>query len=332
MFVNEHPPCFNSSATARFTKLAVWAGLALLAMAGAASAQSNGGCPTSAINIKVDCDKNQTINAALACASYNSRPVTLDVYGTCKENVVIQSADRITLTGHNGASIVDQSNGANDTVGIYFSSLITVQDLTIVGGNAGVDCAELSSCRLENSIVQNANNALVLRSRSAVEGANNTFQNNTGFGVWVTNGATWISIGDMVIGNADDGIRIVNADVIALGDTIKNNTGDGINARNNARLRVSDLTITGNGVNGVELNSAATMEWFDGQGSVVTGNGQHGVVVGNQVNTVFSGIDNVSGNQAQPDVDCYGLYWVATNVDTVGGTTNCLQAGKQKEK
>ena len=159
----------------------------VIALVAGASAQPNGECPTSAINIKVDCDKKQTINAALACASYSSRPVTLDISGTCKENVVIQGADRITLAGHNGASIVDQSNGANETVGIYFSSLITVQDLTIVGGDAGVLCTELSSCLLENNIVQNANNGLVVRSRSAVEGFNNTFQNNSGFGVWVAN-------------------------------------------------------------------------------------------------------------------------------------------------
>jgi len=330
MFANEHPACFNLFATARFTKLAVWAGLALLAMAGAASAQSNGGCPTSAINIKVDCDKNQTISAALACAAYSSRPVTLDIYGTCKENVVIQSADRITLTGHNGASIVDQSSGTSATVGISFSSLITVQNLTIVGGSQGVDCGDISSCRLQNSTVQNATGpGLQIRSRSAVEDTSNTIQNSGGRGISVYNGSTLISLGDTVTGSGAAGVAVEGASMVAQGITIKSSAGNGLRADNNAAVRLEDVVISNNGANGISLESGATIQWFDNLGSIITANSGNGMILGDQVNSQFSGLDTVKGNSTQPDVNCVGLYWIASDVNTIGGTTNCLGTGQR---
>lgn len=338
MFANEYHTNVNLFASARLTNLMIWAGLGkrrfalwtfaavALAMAAGASAQPNGGCAPNAISIKVDCDKNQTINAALACAAYSSRPVSLDIYGTCKENIVIQNSDRITLTGHNGASIVDQSNGTSATVEVSFSSLITVQDLIITGGSQGFDCGDMSTCRLQNSTVQNAAGPGVqIRSRSAVEDTNNTIQNNGGRGISVYNGSTLISLGDTVTGSGASGVAVEGASMVASSSTFKSSAGNGLRADNNAAVRLQDVVISNNGANGISLESGATIQWFDNVGSIITANSGNGMILGDQVNSQFSGLDTVKGNLTQPDVNCVGLYWIASNVNTIGGTTNCLE-------
>jgi hypothetical protein len=280
----------------------------------------------------VDCDQGQTIAAILTAIANgpSGGRATIDIYGTCKENVLIQGLDRVTLAGHNGASIVDQSNGAADTVGIDFSSLITVQGLTVIGGQSGINCAGTSTCHVENNIVQNAAFDGLHVARSNAQSVNNTYQNNVR-GVGIANGATLGSSGDIVTGNSGDGVGVIGATLVAQYGTIQNNGANGIRARNNATLRFTDLTITNNGTNGVRLDSAATLAWDDDQGSTITGNSGYGMRLGDQVNTVFSGADNVSGNQGQPDVNCVGIYWVARNVETVGGTTNCVQSVKEKK-
>jgi hypothetical protein len=281
----------------------------------------------------VNCDQGQTVTAVLTAIANgpNGGRATIDIYGTCKKNLVIQSLDRVTLVGHNGASIVDQSNGAADTVGIYFSNLITVQGLTIVGGVNGINCADTSTCHVDSNTVEGAAFDGLHVGRSNAQSVNNTYQNNVR-GVGVVNGATLGSSGDIVTGSSGDGIAVIGANLNAGGATIQNNGRNGIRARNNSTLRATDLMITNNGKDGVLLDSAATLAWDDDQGSSITGNGGHGLRLGDQINTVFSGADNVRGNQTQPDVYCVGIYWVATNVDSVGGTTNCTQGAKQKQK
>ncbi len=92
-------------------------------------------------NLTVNCDKKETISKALKLlASTNPQgPNTITVSGGCKENLVIQSMDRLTLITKNGASITDRSGGSLAVVDIEDSHSVTMQGFTINGGN-GESC------------------------------------------------------------------------------------------------------------------------------------------------------------------------------------------------
>jgi len=277
---------------------------------------------------KVDCDQGQTITAILKAIANgpNGGHATIDVYGTCKENVLIQKLDRVILVGHNGATIQDVSNNTNYVVTVDLSTFIDLQNLTITGGFIGVGCIEMSSCTMENDVVQNALGAGLHIARSNVISNGNTFLNDS-TGVNVQNGGILLSQSDTMSGNVI-GVNVLGANYTAAGNVIQNNSRFGIRAYNNATLRLSDMTVTNNGGTGISLESASTINFSDGTGTSISGNGGHGMQMLDQTNAVFSGLDTISGNTGQPDLYCGGNYWVATNIANIGGTTNCNPGAK----
>ena len=103
-----------------------------------------------AANLNVNCDKKETIHKALRLiADLNpGGPNTITVSGSCKENVVVDGFDRLTLTTKTGASISDHSGGALAVVFVHDSQSFTLQGFTINGGNDGFDCVGASVCYL----------------------------------------------------------------------------------------------------------------------------------------------------------------------------------------
>src|SRR6516225_12387492 len=83
-------------------------------------------------------------------------PNTINVSGSCHENVLIQSFQNLTLNAISGASITDASGGTGSVVDIEDSTDVTLQGLTINGGDVGVFCGDLSVCRFKNNTIQNA--------------------------------------------------------------------------------------------------------------------------------------------------------------------------------
>jgi hypothetical protein len=280
---------------------------------------------------KVDCTQpGQTIQAAINAIvnGPTGGRATIDIYGICIENVAIQYVDRVVLVGHNGATIQDASNNTNNVVTIADSTYIDLQNLTLNGGTIGVACIEMSICRMENDTVQGASSAGLHIARSNALLNSNLFLNNH-IGINVQNGSVLLSSSDTVNSN-DVGVTVLGANYTATPGVIQNNKGNGIRAFNNATMRLADMTITGNGNNGISLESASTVTFNDGTGTTISGNGGHGMRMLDLTNAVFSGLDTISGNTGQPDLYCAGNYWVANNIANIGGTTNCNPGAKQK--
>src|SRR4249920_1858047 len=82
-----------------------------------------------ATNLNVNCDKQETIREALhLLATTNPQgPNTVAVVGRCKENLLIQGMDRLTLVTKKGASITDRSNAALPVIDIEDSRDVSVQ-------------------------------------------------------------------------------------------------------------------------------------------------------------------------------------------------------------
>ena len=121
----------------------------LLVAMGAASR-----CAQSA-NLTVNCDRKETIRKTLRllAAANPQGPNTVSVLGSCRENILIKSMDRLTLITKKGASITDRSNGSLAVLDIEDSHSVTVQGFTINGG-AGVNCGSASVCYLTGNTIE----------------------------------------------------------------------------------------------------------------------------------------------------------------------------------
>src|SRR5215472_10162100 len=81
-------------------------------------------------------------------------PSTINVSGACRENIVIQSLDRLTLNAVNGASVADTSGGKQDVIAVNDSRDVAINGFKIYAGSDGasgangISCNDWSTCRL----------------------------------------------------------------------------------------------------------------------------------------------------------------------------------------
>jgi hypothetical protein len=275
-----------------------------------------------AANLTVNCDKKQTIRETLKLLAlvHLPGPHTLSVVGSCRENIVIQSVDHLTLIAKNGASITDRSGGTLAVVDIEDSHSVTLQGFTINGGSAGVSCGTSSVCYLTGNAVQD-----VLGVGVSVSGGSHAFlesnviQNCAGAGSSVSDGSQMFSSNDVFQSNAQGVIVGAGVYFVASNSSFLNN-GIGIVA-SASNLLLHGGTISGNIGNGMTILADSTAIFRDG--TAVTGNGGEGVHL---EDASFAGFQNatVTGNNSGGlDVDCAPQFTITHFVDRTGGVTNC---------
>jgi hypothetical protein len=282
----------------------------------------------------VNCDKGEKINKLLNTITKAGAqtPITINISGTCKESVLIQNFDRLTLNAKNGAVIVGPSKNVNAAITISESSYVRLQGFLIQGGLDGVDCFENSICDLTGVTVENATTSGVAFGRSKGILTNNVFQNNGGRGVNVVNGSKALVYGGTSQGNGDAGIAAVSGSELVLQSvTIQNNAGDGVRMLLGSALRMFDTTITGNGGNGISLFAQAngSLEQV-ATGNVVTNNVGNGIWLSDLSFARFFDTNNVSGNLTQPDITCTPQFSATRGAATAGGTTDCVEPSGAK--
>jgi hypothetical protein len=258
-----------------------------------------------------------TINRALRLLDPQG-PNTITVSGTCKENVLIQGFNRLTLIGKNGATINDASGGTGFVVDIEDSTDIALQGFTINGGAGGVQCFNFSICRFDGNTVQGASSegiAINVQSR-ATFGAN-TIQNN-GTGLLVFEVSYVRTFGGLVIQqNSFEGVTVdYGSSFESFGDTIQNNGANGIAAYNHDFLLLLGTTVTGNSWYGVAVLGQSAAD-IDGD-NVITGNVLSGVLVRDLSYAEFRSASTVNS------VECQGQFTLVRGfTNLVGATTNC---------
>src|SRR5437870_13196934 len=89
-----------------------------------------------AANLSVNCDKHESISKVLRLLAKTNPlgPNKVTVSGSCDENLVIRSMDRLTLITKKGASITDRSGGNSVVVDVEDSHSVTSQGFTTKGG------------------------------------------------------------------------------------------------------------------------------------------------------------------------------------------------------
>jgi Right handed beta helix region len=293
-------------------------GLFLLVAVGAASRCAQ------AADLTVNCDKKETIRETLGhlVAASPRGPNTVSVMGSCRENILIQSVDRLTLIAKKGASITDGSNGSLAAVDIEDSHSVTLQGFTINGGSVGVSCGASSVCYLTSNTVQDSAGvgvSVFAGSHAFLE--SNVIQNNAFRGSTVDSGARLFSSNDIFQSNGDLGVAVGPGTHFQASNSSFLNNGVGIRA-GLATLLLNSVTITGSVGNGVTL-LGGTSAAFAGS-TTITGNGGSGVYL---EDGAFAGFirANVIGNLSGTDIVCAPQFPITHFIERTGGITNCVE-------
>jgi hypothetical protein len=289
-----------------------------------------------AANINVNCDKKETIHKALklVAALNPGGPNTINVSGNCRDNLVIDGFDRLTLATKTGASISDHSGGALPVVFVHDSQSFTLQGFTINGGADGIDCLGASVCYLRSNTVQSSlgQQGVGVGGSSRAILIGNTIQNNTQRGMTVNGGGQVFSNSDTFSGNASAAI-VANSGTHFTADisSITNNGSDGSAAvvvTDHSGARLISCTISGNKGDGVDVQrgSEARFDAYDGPGAV-TANSGAGVVVADLSFVLFTGGTTITGNLAGTDVLCSPQFPATRGAlaNIGGGITNCVE-------
>ena len=292
---------------------------------------------TQALTLHVNCGLQAgltTIGAAIKAvqSSEESGPVTISVTGQCRENVVIQSIDRLTLNALGGASIVDASEGNLSTVTIDDSRDVTLNGFTVSGGLDGVDCLDGSLCRFNEDTVQNSDPnqgaGIFVGADSYALILGGALQNNA-VGLAVSNGSKAKLGGVSVHGNSS-GLFVNNGSlVLFFSSSSTANAGPGIQVAHGSTLVCGSCTVTGNGADGIDVADSSNVSLSPNFGLAnppgysVTGNGGAGISLQSLSGAAFFGDQgSVSPNNGALDVACSPSFSAAPN-PPAPARTNC---------
>ena len=281
------------------------------------------------VNVRCGATKTypNTITAALKLLDPGG-PNTLNILGTCTENVVIRGFNRLSLLGKQGGAVIDASGGAAQTILVIDSTDVVFRQLTIDGGLIGVQCDDFSVCRFEGDTVVNGRDGGIQITESRAEVGNTTIR-ATGNGLTALGASSVRALGGVNLENNGTGIVIGGGSSMeVLGARITGSQFAGIEVSEHAYLSLSGTTITGNG-NGIEVVRHSSMHL--GPGNAITGNRDYGIFLFDLSFANFDPGNNVTGNNRNGggalDVACFPQYTATRGVfaNTGGATTNCFE-------
>ena len=188
----------------------------------------------------IDCSKD-SLEAELNKLD-RSIPNAVEVTGECTGLVTIEGHRDLTLVGIAPASIsgvyVPEDSAGSTTALDIFDSRVTLQDITINGGNYGLFCSDKSTCILRDVTVQGGHVGVGVQSQSAVDilGSSQIINSeNWGVGVF---GASSVNMRP----NWDSGFDPFEAGPVVSGHCV------GIWVQDRSFFRSDNVTVSGNGV------------------------------------------------------------------------------------
>ncbi len=274
---------------------------------------------------KVNCTNGETIARALQVLDII--PITIQVKGTCNENVSIV-LDDVTLKADPSGGAINGPDPNTPTITVNAARTV-IDGLTISGGMTGIlvrGGATIRNCTVQNTGVNGI--GFFHGGNGTVD--NCTVQNNGGHGVYVEGGSATV-INSAISSNANAGIVVSVSGSARIGitdqnqyagNTISNNQGSGIIVSNSGGASIGGNTISGNGTNPNSL-----FAWFgilvDGASAIlvgsntITGNSGSGVLAqrssGVRIGHPALGLpiaNSITGNGIMPNVPNGGVYGI----------------------
>jgi hypothetical protein len=280
-----------------------------------------------AVNLDVNCDGHHSIRRALQMlVRINPQgPNTIILSGDCKETLVIQGMDRLTLTTKKGASITDPSGGTRAVVDIENSQRVTLHGLTINGGLQGILCSTASLCYLTGNTIQGPGHFGI----NVIKGSRAFLESNVieGWdrGAFIDSGGQVFSTNDVFQRNGASALVILAAAYFESLNSKFDNNGVGIDAGGTMTLRGG--TISDNSGDGIKLLSGKAVFL----GPTITGNGGVGVHL---EDGAFAGFlaASITNNLGGLDVDCEPQFPVTRFIDRTGAITNCVESASATKR
>jgi Right handed beta helix region len=281
-----------------------------------------------AVDLGVNCNKHDSVHRALQMLARSNPqgPNTITVFGSCKENLVIQSMDRLTLIAKNGASITDRSSGLLAVVDIEDSQRVTLKGFTINGGGAqGILCSTASLCYLTGNTILGPGTFGVNVIRGSRAFLESNVIRNWARGSFIT-GAQVFSSNDVYQSNGGSGIAVLIGSYFESLNSTFNNNGDGIEAGGSS-LSLNGGTISENSGIGIRMLAGAGVAFV---GPTITGNGGVGVHLEDGAAAGFLEA-NITGNLGGLDVDCEPQFPITRFIDRTGAITNCVEPASNSQ-
>jgi Right handed beta helix region len=308
------------------------------------------GSAAQASTLWVNCSGKGELNSIGAALKFlQSVPIaelnTINVSGACRENLLIDNMDLLTIAGSKGASITDASGGTADVVDIRHSR-VTIIGMTIDGLSGinfdAVDCEQMSQCTLTGNTIQGDADVVGVYNLSSALIVGGVIQNGTSDGIFAFGDV--VAAGVAIQGNPVGVIvrnggrtRVRVADpasdpILTITPTTVANNSAGILVSQGAEFSCTGCIVENNAGDGIhiDVSAAATIQPSTlGNGStippVVTHNSGNGVYVGDLSSATFKGTSTVTGN-GQPNISCNSPTSVTRSAQMAAGgaaNTNC---------
>ena len=210
-----------------------------------------------AATIKVNCNKGESVQSALDALTGQA---TIDVKGTCHENLVIKNDD-VSLQG----GTYEPSDPTKATIFVQGARRVAITDVTVRGGSYGV-LTERGSLTLENSTIkETTSRGVVSVFGSSVTVNSSKIKDNKQIGVFVNDNSALVLTNSFITGNYGPGVLVQRASSARIGvsiagvagpNEIANNRSYGIGVLGSAYAMIDGNTITGNSGNGVYIEGA----------------------------------------------------------------------------
>jgi hypothetical protein len=274
-----------------------------------------------------------------------SGPNTINVSGSCRENLLINDMDLLTIAGSKGASLTDASGGTADVVDIRHSRVsiigMTIDGLTGINYDA-VDCEQMSQCTLVGNTIQGDADVVGVYNLSSALIVGGVIQNGTSDGIFALGDVVAAGVeiqgnpvGVIVRNGSRTRVRVADPasdPILTITPSTVANNSAGILVSQGAEFSCTGCIVqnnTGDGIH-IDVSAAATIQAATlGNGStippLVTGNSGNGVYVGDLSSATFKGTSTVTGN-GQPDISCNSSTSVTRSALAAAGgpaNTNC---------
>lgn len=217
----------------------------------------------------VDCDSGDSIQAALDRRVGHTGIITIDVIGTCTENVNI-ARDDVTISGNFNATVVG-------TIHISNSNRITLWGITVTGPGHAIE-AFGSNVTLSNVTITENQGWTAIRAGNGgnIDIHTSNISNNNGDGVHVgPNTSLTVSNNTVINNNSGSGINLfLNSSTFVWSDVLIQGNHAGINAATNSGIVLEDVEVSNNNI-GIHLvrDSSAQLR----TGVTISGSGVWGV-------------------------------------------------------
>lgn len=276
--------------------------------------------------------KGETIGQALDQHAKPGRALTVNIKGTCTENVVV-TADDTTLKGAPTATVTS-TDPAQNTILINGASRCTIENLTVSGSRNGIAAINAGSLTVQNvEAKDNAQSGVVSFAGSRVNVNASSLHDNGVTGFVVTDNGAGFLTNSTVGNNGASGVTVQRASSARTGqdssgangpNTIQNNASNGVFVYMSAQSTAAGNTISGNGLDGIGIFNASNAYVFS---NTITGNTRDGIKVGRSAarllgrNTISgNGVRSITVSQGQL-FQAVGDFNLPVTVDTISGNT-----------